>query len=292
MAARARRFHLGPSEARKGRTGKPPNPRKRRNKAAIRVRFPKAVTMPPLTTDALVLRTFPLGEMSVVAVLLTRSKGKVRAVAKGARGPGDRYQSSLQPLSEVRTTLYGREGTELFRLGSVELLRSSQPPNSNLESLLALEYCAELFEAFLAPEARDDDGYRLGRSCVTALKQRGSNGTAVMRYAEAWTLKLHGLYPSLVRCLSCRKPVTGGLSFDRTAERVVCSNCGSKRGEVLDADSRALLRSALRLSPTNFAERTAGIDLSPISKFHKTLIENHLGRSLNSSRVIESVLRS
>jgi len=230
--------------------------------------------------------------MSVVVVLLTRSKGKVRAVAKGARGPGDRYQSSLQPLSEVRTTLYGREGTELFRLGAVELLRSSEPPNSNLESLLALEYCAELFEAFLAPEARDDDGYRLGRSCVTALKQRGSNGTAVMRYAEAWTLKLHGLYPSLVRCLNCRKALTEGLCFDRAAERVVCASCGSKRTEVLDADSRALMRAALRLSPVSFSERTAGIDLTPVAKFHKELIERHLGRSLNSSRVIESVLRS
>jgi recombinational DNA repair protein (RecF pathway) len=191
----------------------------------------------------------------------------------------------------VRTTLYGREGTELFRLGTVELLRSSEPPNSNLESLLALEYCAELFEAFLPPDVRDDDGYRLGRSCVTALKQRGSDGTAVMRYAEAWTLKLHGLYPSLVRCLNCRQAVTGGLAFDRAAERVVCTSCGSKRAEILDADSRALLRSALRLSPANFAERTRGIDLAPVAKFHRELIEAHLGRSLNSARVIESVLR-
>jgi DNA repair protein RecO len=248
--------------------------------------------MPPLITDALVLRTFPLGEMSVVAVLLTRIRGKLRAVAKGARGPGDRYQSSLQPLSEVRTTLYGREGTELFRLGAVELLRSSEPPNHNLESLLALEYCAELFEAFLAPEAKDDDAYRLGRSCVTALKQAAPNGQAVMRYAEAWTLKLHGLYPSLTRCLACRKAVTGGLAYDRAAERVVCSNCGSKRSELLDADSRALLRSALRLSPSTFSERTASIDLAPIASFHRDLIERHLGRSLNSSRVIESVLRT
>lgn len=246
--------------------------------------------MPPLTTDALVLRTFPLGEMSVVAVLLTRSQGKVRAVAKGARGPGDRYQSSLQPLSEVRTTLYGREGAELFRLGTVELLRSSQPPPHNLESLLALEYCAELFDAFVPPHIRDDDSYRLGRSCVTALKARDSRGVAVMRYAEAWTLKLHGLYPSLSRCLACRQPITAGLCFERTGGRVVCSNCGVKRAEILDSDSRALLRSALRLSPKNFAERTVGIDLAPIAKFHRQLIEHHLGRSLNSSRVIDTVL--
>ena len=247
--------------------------------------------MPPLATDALVLRTFPLGEMSVVVVFLTKSRGKLRAVAKGARGPGHRYQSSLQPLSEIRTTLYGREGAELHRLGAVELLRSSEPPQSHLESLLALEYCAELFEAFLPPEVRDDDTYRLGRSCVTALK-RGCEAVAVMRYAEAWTLKLHGLYPSLVRCQSCRQPITGGLAFDRTSSHVVCSNCGTKKSEVLDADSRALLRSGLRLSPANFADRMEGIDLAPIAKFHRELIERHLGRSLNSSRVIDSVLRS
>ena len=113
-----------------------------------------------------------------------------------------------------------------------------------------------------------------------------------MRYAEAWTLKLHGLYPSLVRCLACRRTVTGSLCLDPKAERVVCSNCGSRRSEVLDADSRSLLRSALRLSPGNFSERTAGIDLAPIAKFHRDLMERHLGRSLNSSRVIESVLRA
>ena len=249
--------------------------------------------MPPFASDALVLRTFPLGEMSVIAVLLTRSRGKLRAVVKGARGPGDRYQSALQPLSEIRTTFFGREGTELFRLGAVELLRSAQPPRSDLERLLALEYCAELFDAFLPPDARDDDAYRLGRSCVTALKERGSDGQAVMRYAEAWMLKLHGLYPSLARCLKCRRPVTGGLALERASGRVVCADCGgAPRNQILDADSRALLRAALRLAPSSFAEKTAGIDLAPVARFHRELIERHLGRSLNSARVIESVLRS
>ena len=54
--------------------------------------------MPPISSDALVLRTYKLGETSKVVVLLTRERGKVRAVAKGARGARPRYQSALEPL--------------------------------------------------------------------------------------------------------------------------------------------------------------------------------------------------
>ena len=53
--------------------------------------------MPPITSDALVLRTYRLGETSKIVVLLTRDRGKLRAVAKGARGPRSRYQSALDP---------------------------------------------------------------------------------------------------------------------------------------------------------------------------------------------------
>ena len=81
--------------------------------------------MPLLSSDALVLRTYKVGETSKVVVLLTRERGKVRAVAKGARGGRPRYQSALEPLSEVRVGLYGRQGADLLRLGPCELLRSA-----------------------------------------------------------------------------------------------------------------------------------------------------------------------
>ena len=73
--------------------------------------------MPPISSDALVLRSYKIGETSKVVVLLTRERGKVRAVAKGARGQRSRYQSALEPLSEVRVGLYGRQGAELLPPG-------------------------------------------------------------------------------------------------------------------------------------------------------------------------------
>src|SRR5918994_5459127 len=98
-------------------------------------------SMPLIASEALVLRTYKLGETSKIVVLLTRERGKVRAVAKGARGGKPRYRSALEPLSEVRVTLHGRQGAELLRLGQCELVRSAFPSSGQaLETALALSY--------------------------------------------------------------------------------------------------------------------------------------------------------
>jgi len=52
-----------------------------------------------ISTEALVLRGHKLGETSRIVVLLTRERGKLRAVARGARGRRPRYRSALEPLS-------------------------------------------------------------------------------------------------------------------------------------------------------------------------------------------------
>src|SRR5512144_130335 len=113
--------------------------------------------MPLLASDALVLRTYTLGETSKVVVLLTRERGKLRAVAKGARGRRSRYQSALEPLSEVRVTLYGRQGTELYRLGQADLLHSAfRASTRSLESAMTLSSACELVDAF-CPEGEVEE---------------------------------------------------------------------------------------------------------------------------------------
>src|SRR5512134_2545961 len=120
-----------------------------------------------LTTEALVLRGFNLGETSKVIVLLTRERGKVRAVARGARGVRPRYQSALEPLSEVRVSLYGRQGAELLRLGQAELLHAFSPEGE-----------------------AEDRVYRLALAVVRAA-EGGASPELLGRYLEAWLLKLN-----------------------------------------------------------------------------------------------------
>ena len=51
--------------------------------------------------DGIVLRTFRLGEADRIVTLMTRGRGKVRAVAKGVRRTHSKFGARLEPLSHV-----------------------------------------------------------------------------------------------------------------------------------------------------------------------------------------------
>jgi DNA repair protein RecO (recombination protein O) len=247
--------------------------------------------VPPFASDALVLRTHKLGETSKIVVLLTRERGKLRAVARGARGKRSRYQSALEPLSEVRATLYGRQGTELFRLGGCELLRSAFLAGSRgLENALSFSYFAELLDAFSPEGQAEDDVYRLAVAVIRAAED-GRPAEVLSRYLEAWLLKLHGLYPSTSRCASCGKPLPEGeLRYHPAAHGFVCAACGPAAGPFLGVASRQLLDAMFKAAPAAL-EPAAAPALRPLEPFHHGLIARHLERDLRSFRVLSELQR-
>jgi DNA repair protein RecO (recombination protein O) len=246
--------------------------------------------MPPIASDALVLRSYKLGETSKVVVLLTRERGKVRAVAKGARGARPRYQSALEPLSEVRVSLYGRQGAELYRLGECELIRSAYLAGSRgLETTLSFSYFAELLDAFSPEGAADDATYRLGAAAIRAVEE-GVAPRVLARYLEAWLLKLHGLYPSLNRCSSCGTALPEGeREYHYPAHGFVCAQCGPvASGPTLSANARAFVARIFKQAPGTLTEREVPAGLE---SFHQQLVERHLERDLPSLRMLKDLTR-
>src|SRR6266849_1469703 len=66
--------------------------------------------MPLYTTDALILRTYKLGESDRIVVFLTRDRGKKRGVAKNARQSRRRFARTLAAVG------HARRGARLRRL--------------------------------------------------------------------------------------------------------------------------------------------------------------------------------
>src|SRR5436309_3395951 len=74
-------------------------------------------------TEAIVLRSFRLGEADRVLHLYTLDRGRIGAVAKGIRKTKSRFGARLEPLSHVETLLHQGSG-ELQTVTGVDLLQS------------------------------------------------------------------------------------------------------------------------------------------------------------------------
>src|SRR5947207_7427082 len=87
--------------------------------------------MPARETEAIILKTFPLGEADRLVSFLGRSSGRVRGVAAGARRLKNRYGSTLEVLSHVQIWYVERETRELVRIQQAELLEDRKSTRLN-----------------------------------------------------------------------------------------------------------------------------------------------------------------
>src|SRR5882672_9476466 len=146
--------------------------------------------MPLYTTDALILRTYKLGESDRIVVFLTRDRGKKRGVAKNARQSRRRFGGALEPLTYGRVAYLERERRELVSLHYVEVLRSPLSAVDG-EALGYVSYFAELIDEWAQDADPNETLFRLGAAVLEALVEPVPVERLV-RYFEYWLLRLQG----------------------------------------------------------------------------------------------------
>jgi DNA repair protein RecO (recombination protein O) len=148
--------------------------------------------MPLYTADALILRTYKLGESDRIVVFLTRDRGKKRGVAKNARLSRRRFGGALEPMTCGRVAYMERERRDLVLLHYVEPTRSPLG-GSNDATPGYVSYFAELIDE-CAPDADPSETlFRLGSTVVDAMVS-GVPADPLARYFEYWLLRLQGVY--------------------------------------------------------------------------------------------------
>ena len=76
----------------------------------------RRLLMPARETEAIILKTFPLGEADRLVSFFGRSSGRMRGVASGARRMKNRYGSTLEVLSHVQLWYVEKETRDLVRI--------------------------------------------------------------------------------------------------------------------------------------------------------------------------------
>src|SRR2546428_10376035 len=181
--------------------------------------------MPVRETEGMVIRSHPLGESDRIVTFLTRSAGKVRAVAKGARRSKRRFGSNLEPLSRVRLQYFEREGSDLARIEAADLLESFYRLQEDPERGAVLACMAEVADAFAREQQEGESYFRPLDALVRAVRD-GMDLDLAARYFEIWTLRLHGGLPSLSSCARCGNELGArGGTYDRREGGVLCRRC-------------------------------------------------------------------
>jgi DNA repair protein RecO (recombination protein O) len=245
--------------------------------------------MPIHTTDALVLRTYALGETDRIVVLLTRDRGKKRGVARGARRSRKRFGAALEPLTRVRVEYFERENRELITLNYADPLQSpllARDPDGPGHAA----YFAELLDEWAPQDHPNERLFRLGAATVAALAA-GAPVRPLARYFEYWLLRLEGVYPAIAACGACGHPLQQcGASLAPGGDALVCLSCAPRGDADLSPAALAFVREAARQPPTALAAMAlpawAGIELE---RLHQALLARHLDREPRSVRVLRAM---
>jgi DNA repair protein RecO (recombination protein O) len=194
-------------------------------------------------TEAVVLRSFRLGEADRVLHLYTLERGRVGAVAKGIRRTKSRFGARLEPLSHVAAILHQGSG-ELHTVTGVDLVASHraarEDPYRLGVGLVGLEAMLRLFT--------EEEGNRRAFDALTrflevldewparpggpgrAAASRAAARPALDPLALAFQLKLlwlSGYLPHLSSCAECGSagPFVG---YSARAGGAVCRDCASE----------------------------------------------------------------
>ena len=238
--------------------------------------------MPLDQTEAIVLRTFHIGDQDKVVVLFSREKGLLRGVAKGARKFGNRFGSSLEPLSLVKVFYYEKEPKDLVTISQVDLIESFFELHRDFEKACTLSYFAELVEEFFPSRAKEDLIFRLLFSVLKAIKENGDL-QVLSRYFEAWFLRINGLLPDFRRCRRCRKRLTEGAWLSHRADGAYCESCAPLKKEAVPSGFVTFLEWARQNAPPlKGGPSCSAAELKSIGGTLQKIIVYHLEREPKS----------
>ena len=175
-------------------------------------------------TEGVVLRSIRFGEADRVLHLYTADRGRVGAIAKGARRVKSRLGGRLEPLSRVRLVMHQGSG-ELCTIRQVDTVHAHPALRERREALERATQACEAVLRLLDSTEPNRPAYNL--LCNELALLDASPDGACRAGALAFRLKLllsAGFAPELGSCASCGETEHLG-AFSPSAGGVVCSGC-------------------------------------------------------------------
>ncbi|MDX6469739.1 MAG: repair protein RecO [Gaiellaceae bacterium] len=182
-------------------------------------------------TEAVVLRSFRLGEADRVLHLYTLDRGRIGAVAKGVRKTKSRFGARLEPLSHVALMLHEGSG-ELQTVTGADLVRPHSASREDYHRLsIGLIGAEAMLRLFSEQEANERAFTALTRFLdVLDETEQSTARPALDPLVLSFQLKLlwlSGYLPHLTSCAECAETGVTLVGYSPRAGGAICARCAS-----------------------------------------------------------------
>jgi DNA repair protein RecO (recombination protein O) len=185
--------------------------------------------------EAIVVRTYRLGEADRIVVLFTKARGKVRAVAKGVRKTSSRFGARLEPTTHVALQLY--EGRNLDTITQAETIDHFRAIRDDLDRI---GRAASILEAVDQITQEREPNHALYTMLLGALRALAADDHPLIAPAFFWKLlALEGFSPVVDACVVCGSE-EALCAFAVDDGGLVCAE--HRRGVPLPSDAIVLLQ--------------------------------------------------
>jgi DNA repair protein RecO (recombination protein O) len=244
--------------------------------------------MPLKESEAIVLRTFPLGEGDRLVSFLDRQSGRVRGVARGARLPKSRFGSTLEMLAYIRIWYFERETRELVRINQCELIESFMDVHRDYASSVGLALVSEITDSVLGEREAADAQFRLILLTARAIRVHGAS-QAVLAYFGLWTAKLGGWLGPLNRCSSCGRDFAVEAAYHAPGfAELYCSGCRGDWSKQISKEALSIGGIALTGTLDRLLkENPASGPTREILSYALDVLEHHMEKKLISRKTFE-----
>jgi DNA repair protein RecO len=194
-----------------------------------------------LKDRAVVLRTYDYGETSLVVSFLTRSYGKVRLLAKGAKKEKSPFSGSLRTGNIGEIVFYYRVDRGLQLLKEIESRNIFENAVEDLEKLCIFQAGLEVVDRSVIEREADERVFDLLEGFMEALTGT-RDSWAVLFTLYVRLLTISGVYPATFRCADCGTALKEGFRAVTQTGRITCGSCGADDAMLVRRESAALLR--------------------------------------------------
>ncbi len=183
--------------------------------------------MERFTVDGIVVKTSATGEADIIAWILTRNRGVIRAFAKGVRNTKSRLHGAVSQFSYGSFTFF--ENRDVCTVSEAVISENFFDLRTDFETLTLAQYFCEVVLKCIVENTSEEEYLRLFLNSIYFLCGCKKPCLQIKTVFELRFACIAGYAPMLVGCDECGEYATDEMYFDCATGKLFCGACGKDR---------------------------------------------------------------